>query len=104
MPLSKEAPALIRANLTELQKGSRVGLVVIGSLTGAQLDAINHERRAHGYPAIVAEVVFVGRHVYESRIVRDGYSIDGSARHPRPELFSIVPKGDRIKPKRPPTE
>lgn len=33
-------------------------------------------RRAHGYPAIVAGVVFMGRHVYASRIERDGYTID----------------------------
>jgi len=150
MPLSDEAPALIRANLKLLQTGNRVRLVVIGTLTEMQLDAINHERRAHGHPPIVAEVVFIGRHVYERRIVRDGYSIDDvidqiasgmdtaavtfqtatmtaiesrspradrygnsvrdriifecSARYPRPELFSVVPKGDRIKPKRPPTE
>ncbi len=150
MPLSDEAPALIRANLKQLQTGNRVRLVVIGALTETQLDAINRERSAPGYPPIVAEVVFIGRHIYESRIVRDGYRIDDvvdqivsgmdaaavwfqaatmtaienpalradrygnsvrdraifecSARYPRPELFSVVPKGDRIKPKRPPTE
>jgi hypothetical protein len=150
MPLSEEAPALIRANLEQLQIGNRVRLVVVGTLTHAQLDAINDERRTHGHPPIVGEVVFIGRHVYESRIVRDGYSVEDvidqiesamdaaavviatpymtgienplprldrygnavkdrlifecSARHPRPELFSVVPKGDRIKPKRPPTE
>jgi hypothetical protein len=74
MPLSDEAPALIRANLEELQNGNRVRLVVIGTLTDAQRDAINDKRRAHGYPPIVAEVVFIGRHLYESRMVRDGYS------------------------------
>lgn len=124
--------------------------MVVGTLTDTQLDAINDERRAHGYPPIVAEVVFIGRHVYESRILRDGYTIDDvidqitssmeaaavviqtptmtamenpvsradrygnavrdravfecSGRHPRPELYSVMPKGDRIKPKRPPTE
>jgi hypothetical protein len=76
LPLSEEAPALICANLEELQNGNRVRLVVIGTLTDAQLEAINQERQAHGYPPIVAEVVFIGRHVYESRVVRDGYSID----------------------------
>jgi L-fucose mutarotase/ribose pyranase (RbsD/FucU family) len=147
MPLSEDAPALIRANFEQLQKGTRARLAVIGNLTAEQLTAINDNRRAHGHPAIVADVVFVGRHVYESRIVRDGYTIDDvvdqissamnaaavvvpaatmtaienplpradrygnavrdraifecSARHPRPELFSVVPKGDRIKAKRP---
>jgi hypothetical protein len=97
----------------------------------------------------VAEVVFLGGHIYESRVVRDGYTIDDvivqiesgmdsgsvvlkapsmtamenpspradrygntvrdrivfecTARHPRPELYSVVPKGDALKPKRPPT-
>jgi hypothetical protein len=149
MPLSEEAPALIRANLEQLQTGNRVRLVVIGTLN-TQLDAINDERRAHGYPPIVAEVVFIGRHVYESRILRDGYTIgdvidqiassmkaaavviqsstmtvmenpvsrvdrcgnavrdrvvfECSARHPRPERYSVMPKGDRIKAKRPPAK
>jgi len=76
MPLSDEAPALIRANLEQLQAGNRVSLLVIGALTDTQLDAINDARRAHDYPPIVAEVVFIGRHVYESRILRDGYTID----------------------------
>jgi hypothetical protein len=150
MPLSEEAPALIRGNLEQLQIGKRVCLVVIGTLTGAQLRAINDERQARGYPSIASEVVFIGRHVYESRIERDGYNIEDvidqiasgmdaaavvfpaagmtamenpasradrygntvrdrvifecSARHPRPELFSVVPKGDTIKPKRLPTQ
>ena len=148
MPLFDGAHALIRANLEELQKGNRVRLVTIGTLTDLQLDAINQERKVSGYPLIVAEVVFVGRHIYESRLVRDGYMredvidqitsgmdaaamvlkthamtamenpnlradrygnlvrdrvvLECSARHPRPELFSVVPKGDLIKPKRPP--
>jgi len=76
MPLSEDAPALIRANFEQLQSGTRARLVTIGNLTAEQLTAINDNRRAHGHPAIVADVVFVGRHVYESRIVRDGYTID----------------------------
>ena len=150
MPLSDNARALIRGNLEQLQTGNRVRLVVIGALTEAQLEAINGIRRVHGHPPIVAEVVFLGRHVQQSRIKRDGYSIDDvidqiasameaasvvyqtttmtamenptsradrygnlvrdrvifecSARHPRPELFSVVPKGDHVKPKEPLTE
>jgi hypothetical protein len=76
MPLFKGALALIRANLEELQKGNRVRLVAVGTLTDSQLEAINREREARGYPAMAAEVVFIGRHVYESRVVRDGYTID----------------------------
>lgn len=150
MPLSDDAPTRIRANLEQIGAGQRVRLITIGALTNDQLGAINTDRRGHGYPPIIAEVVFIGRHIYESRIIRDGYSIEDvidqigsamceaaiaittatmtaienpaprsdrygnmtrdraifecSARHPRPELFSVVPKGDRIKPKRPPTK
>jgi hypothetical protein len=97
-----------------------------------------------GLPPIVEEVVFVGGHIYKSRIMGDGYTIEDvidqifsamdcaaivldathmtimenpnprldrygnlvrdraifecSTRHPLPELFSVVPKGDNIKP------
>jgi hypothetical protein len=91
------------------------------------------------------EVVFVGKHIYESRVVKDGYSVDDvvaqimsgmhescefhanpkmnslvsrearndgygntifdetafecSVGYPRPELYSVIPKGDKIKPR-----
>ena len=35
--------------------------------------------------------------------VHDRVVFECSVRHPRPELFSVIPKGDCIKPKRPPT-
>lgn len=78
MPLSAEgAPPLIRANLEDVQNGKRVRPVVIGTLTDAQLDAINEHRLAHNpSPPIVAEVVFIGSHIYNSRIIGDGYTID----------------------------
>jgi hypothetical protein len=75
-PLSDEPAAVIRANLEQLEAGNKVRLMVIGALTAAQLTAINDERRAHGYAAVMAEVVFMGRHLYSSRIERDGYTID----------------------------
>lgn len=76
MPLSEEAPALIRANLEAVQKGNRVRPVTIGTLTDAQLFAINEHRRAQKIPPIVGEVVFLGGHIYDSRILRDGYTIE----------------------------
>jgi hypothetical protein len=78
MPLYGGALALIRANLEELKKGNRVRLVAVGTLTDVQLDAINQERAmasvrwpsgALRYPPMGAEVVFIGRHIYESRVV-----------------------------------
>jgi hypothetical protein len=146
MPLYADAPTLLRANLQSLACGKRVRLVAIGKLTDTQLNAINQERLARGYPPIEAEVVFLGQHIFNSRLKRDGYSIDDvieqiasamdaesvaretfrgttlqslgrredrygnrvrdlavlecSARHPRPELFSVIPKGDVNKPKK----
>ena len=34
--------------------------------------------------------------------VRDRLVLECTARHPRPELFSVIPKGDRNKPKKKP--
>ena len=123
-----------------------MSLIAVGTLTDVQLDAINQQRTSHGYPLMVAEVVFLGRHIYNGRVVRDGYTIDdvidqiasamestavvlndpgmttmanpcprkdrygnsvrdkivfeSSLRHPRLEIFTVVPKGDNIKPKK----
>lgn len=144
MPLSVNALELLRLNLVQIWVGQRVKLVTIGLLTSEQHSSINAIRLAEGLPEIAAEVVFIGHHIYKSRIAGDGYSIDDvvdqiasamgaasmvlktgkmtamesakpradrygnwvtdravfecSARHPRPELFSVVPKGDLRKP------
>jgi hypothetical protein len=143
LPLYEHAIDLIRANLEQLAKGNKVRPVAIGTLTEMQLAAINHSRqfRSNPMPPVIAEVLFIGQHIYNSRVVRDGYSLEDvieqiasamdsaavfiptsraaaiqnhiarrdaygnsvqdmaifecTARHPRPELFSIVPKGDR---------
>jgi hypothetical protein len=137
---------LIRANLRAFQEGKRARETIIGTLTDAQLAAINERRAAHSKPLapIVAEILFIGKHLYQSRCVRDGYTIEdvvdqiisalspaavfvdsptfaalqnGTPRedrygnkvrdravlectthHPRPELYSVTPKGDYIKP------
>ncbi len=143
MPLYQHAVSLIRANLEQISNGRKAKPVAIGTLTESQLGAINQSRqsRAIPLPIVIAEVLFIGQHIYNSRVVRDGYSIDDvieqivsamdskavfiptsraaaiqnhtrradgygryvqdmaifecTARHPRPELFSVLPKGDR---------
>jgi len=148
MPLFGNAAAFIRANLVAIQNGQKAKAVVIGTLTERQLQAINQHRMARNatLPPVVDEVIFIGSHIYKSRIERDQYTIDdvieqilsamseesalvgslpmqaienprvrtdrmGNAindraifecmsRHPRPELFSVIPKGDRIKPEK----
>ena len=107
---------------------------------------MNQHRKEHNpnLEPVVAEVLFFGSHIYQSRCVRDGYTLDDvidqivsamdsasvlvgnlpmqaienpnlradrygnqvhdravfecMSRHPRPELFSIMPKGDRNRP------
>jgi hypothetical protein len=144
MPLFANARAILRANLQQIKNGQAVHAVPIGMLSDEQLAAINAMRATQELGPIVAEVLFVGGHIYKRRIVADGYTIDDvldqvasamqsssiviespymtamdnpnlrtdrcgnsvtdravfecSARHPRPELFSVTPKGDKIKP------
>jgi hypothetical protein len=150
MPLYTDAVQLIRANLEQIAQGKKVRAIAIGTLTERQLGAINLSRasRANPLPVVIAEVLFLGQHIYNSRVIRDGYTIDDvidqivsamdstatfiptsraaaiqnhakrldrygsmvqdmaifecTTRHPRPELFSVMPKGDiapNLKPK-----
>lgn len=146
MPLYDNAAELIRANLAQFRPDTKVKVkaVAIGTLSDAQLAAIHAKQTEDGFPLIVSEVLFIGWHVYKSRVLRDGYSIEDvidqitsamsvdskvldreymttmenpnarqdrfgnqvndrvvfecMARHPRPELFSVMPKGDWKKP------
>lgn len=67
MPLYDNALYLIRANLEEIQRGGRVRAVVIGRLTDAQHKAVNEDRAAAGLPALEdPEVMFIGKHIYDS--------------------------------------
>jgi len=144
MPLYADAKAIVRANLLAIQAGQKVRGVPIGTLTAPQLAFINAQRSEDGLPEVVAEVLFVGAHIYKRRILKDGYEIEdvvaeiesalseasvfivtdymtalqnpvpradrlGNRVHdrailectryrPNPELFSVQPKGDFIKP------
>jgi uncharacterized protein YfiM (DUF2279 family) len=144
MPLLANAGDLIRKNLMKIHRGRRAWPVVIGSLTAAQLEVLNAERARRGFRPMTEKVVFVGAHIYNSRVLQDGYSFedvivqitgamretsilkiepkmnglvscakrdDGygnriidwgvlecDVRFPRPELISVIPKGDKNKP------
>ena len=146
MPLYLNACDLLRSNLGQIAGGGRPRLVPIGALTPLQLAVINADHLARGFDLMIEEVVFLGRHIYQGRVLRDGYNIQDvidqissgmdsvaimetsrymtamenptprpdrygnlvrdravfecSARHPRPELFSIIPKGDNFKPRK----
>jgi hypothetical protein len=45
-------------------------------LTEKQLLSINTYRANNGLPEISAEIIFLGKHLYQSRCVRDGYSVE----------------------------
>jgi hypothetical protein len=146
MPLLANAPELVRHNLDQIRIGNRVKLIVIGRLSVTQLADINSIRLALAFRPIIAEIVFIGMHIYRSRIAGDGYTIEDvveqissaldsnavvfdtprmtalenphsrmdrygnlvkdrailecTARYPRPELYSVIPKGDIVKPRK----
>jgi hypothetical protein len=78
MPLYENAVALTGADLETIQSGRKARAVAIGRLTQAELDSINKHRWEHNDEphAIEAEVLFIGQHVYDSRIKGDNYTID----------------------------
>lgn len=77
MPLCEHAVELIRANLEALGNGERVRIQVIGRITDNQLRDLNRMRAMRGLPAIEdGEVLFLGRHLYKSRITQQEYTIE----------------------------
>lgn len=146
MPLFDNAECLIRANLEEVARGRKAHAVVIGNFTTEQFTMLNQLKASAQLPQLESpEIVFIGSHVYQSRVKRDGYTIDDvvlqikhalatsakvqstvkmtalkstakrkdgygnevldeavfelTQRKPRAELYSVIPKGDRILPK-----
>ena len=144
MPISEDDLQNVRLNLTQLSAGEKPVMVVVGSLTDAQFNAVNAVRRQLGLHEIEQnEIVFIGRHLYNSRSA-DGYTVEdmvdqvasalsalsvaevsvkmtciqnpaarpdrygnqvrdravfeATSKKPRMELFSVIPKGDNIKP------
>lgn len=145
MPLLPDARLILHASLDQLSKQQRPLVVTIGYLTDAQHLAISKYRLQHKLPELVSpEVLFLGRHLFESRVIKDRYSHEDvidqieaamadtsiviathkmtavrsaaprmdrygnmvvdeavfelTQRRPRAELYSVIPKGDRIKP------
>jgi hypothetical protein len=84
MGLNQDAENLIRSNLElaakwfahERTARPRQPIVRIGELSEAQLTTINQQRQEEELPPVVASVLFDGRHLYKSRCIEDGYTID----------------------------
>lgn len=76
MTLYPNAAQLITENLNALAKGERAKFVAIGNFTEQQFQEINAYRISNGLPPLEQnEILYMGRHHYESRVVRDGYNI-----------------------------
>lgn len=77
MPLLPDAAEIIRANLMLLANDERPKVVTIGHFTDSQFNAINELRTKHNLPALGStEIVFMGTHLYRSRIAKNNYTID----------------------------
>jgi hypothetical protein len=77
MPLYDNALYLIRGNLEEIRRGGKARVVPVGRLTNAQHEAVNAHRAGANLPPLEdREIVFIGKHVYDSRVVRDNYTIE----------------------------
>jgi hypothetical protein len=74
MPLFENALQMIRNNLQEFALSKRPRRIEVGDLSDEQLARINEFRVANDFSPITARVVFIGRHLYQSRIVEDGYT------------------------------
>lgn len=76
MPLYANALDAIQINLEQLQNGERPKFVAIGHFTDEQFAKINEFRTTNDlHPLEQNEILYMGRHHYQSRVERDGYKI-----------------------------
>ena len=59
-----------------IKRGKRPSRITIGHLTEYQLAEVNAERKKCGFVPLSGEIYFVGTHLYDSRITKDGYTED----------------------------
>jgi hypothetical protein len=76
MPLYADGLRKIRRNLFQIQDGVRLKVQKVGFFTAEQLTLINEARASIGLSGLCPEIVFHGRHLYNSRCVEIGYTID----------------------------
>lgn len=76
MPLYGNAKEIIQTNLEKLTNGERPRFIAIGYFTDEQFNKINEFRLANILPVLEQnEILYMGRHHYESRVIKDGYTI-----------------------------
>jgi hypothetical protein len=76
MPLYASGLKKIRRNLLQVQSGQKPWVAKIGFFTPTQIAQINAARIAMGFPPLHPEILFHGGHLYDSRCVKDHYTID----------------------------
>ncbi|MFZ6690116.1 hypothetical protein ACO0K0_20460 [Undibacterium sp. SXout11W] len=75
--LYEDGLTLIRRNLETISKGEKAKATEIGEFTVQQHAEINNLRLASNLqPLESPKIVFIGSHLYKSRIAEDGYTID----------------------------
>lgn len=76
MPLYEGMKVVLKQHLETIQNGGKPPVIAIGELTESQHDEINVHRAAEQLPPLESrEVVYMGRHHYNSRVTEDGYLI-----------------------------
>ncbi len=76
MPLFADGLTKIRKALLLVQAGKHSPFVRVGRFTPEQLARINEKRSSDELDPIDAVIIFNGKHLYKSRCVKDGYTID----------------------------
>jgi hypothetical protein len=76
LPLFADGLRKIRRNLLQVQSGEKPHIAKVGFFTPTQIAQINEARISMGFPALRPEILFHGRHLYDSRCVKDIYTID----------------------------
>jgi len=98
VPLYPSARDLIRVQVERLARGERVSIISIGFLTNEQHETLNRAKTELGLPPLeIPELLYIGRHQYESRVVKDGYAFDDLYRQLEAALSatSIVSTNER---------
>lgn len=76
MPLYDGMKAVLKQHLETIESGGKPPVIAIGELTESQHNEINAHRASEQLPPLESrEVVYMGRHHYNSRVTEDGYLI-----------------------------
>lgn len=76
VPLYKDGLKKIRKSLELVASGQWSPYEKVGKFTANQLEAFNAIREKEGRKPIEEVIVCNGKHLYASRCIKDGYSID----------------------------